>query len=105
MGLYPDRGLEYRVYRDDINFDIIIKLQELDNRLANSEYYKNNKNTWFDSELHYCFEGVNRKVEPTEIQDIIVTKAEQERIENAKKHKEYKEAGFYDVTYVSCTLN
>lgn len=102
MGIYPDRGLEYRVYTDDINFDIIIKLRELDNRLENSEYYKNNKNKWFDCCYKEC---VNRKVHPTEIQDIILTKTELQQIEDAKKRKEYKEAGFYDVTYLGMTYN
>ena len=103
MGLYPDRGLEYRVYTDDNNYKIIIPLKQLDNRLEKSNYYQSKKDEW----LRNFKQGVNCKVPVKEISDIILTNNEEILI---KKNTTIttteciKEHGFYDVTYVGCTL-
>ena len=98
MGLYPNRGLEYRVYSDAYNYRIVIPLKDLDDRLAKSMYYDKRRANWVDN----MQERVICKVEESELPDVVLSEYELELVD---KHKiNAKEHGFYDVMYVGSTL-
>jgi hypothetical protein len=53
MGIYFDRGIEYRVVDKDGNHHILIDSEAAKERLLCSDYFRNNRKTWFDAREEY----------------------------------------------------
>lgn len=120
MGIFKNRGIEYRVKLTDISklskelldhftefykihkdYIIVIGMKSLDDRLLECNYYTNNKINWLsdynehivkiDSYLNICL----NKYENNEIEYVL----------NKLKQSDIKfEHGFYDVNYIYSTL-
>lgn len=99
MGLYPNRGIEYRHYTNPVNYKILIPLEQLDDRLVNSPYYIRQRESWFENLGHQP-----RFVTLNELQ-FTLTPQEREIISNCENTSESNfKSGFYDVMYVWSTL-
>ena len=101
MGIYYDHGIEYHVNTIDSNGCIknfvIVSTKDSDVRLLNSDYFKNNINTWFTKYSEYKCKIHN---------DIIkLTPKEEEYLQYVleKNSNSIIDHGFYEIITISTT--
>lgn len=106
MGIYPYRGLEYRIkYKNggegENEYFIVIPMDQLDKRLLQSRYYLDRESSWFD---HWY--SVPKLLEEHQWEDIILTQEEKDEIKNKLGDGESCENhGMYDVFGTWSTLD
>ena len=101
MGIYYDRGVEYRIYKSRDDFVVVLPMKQLDSRLSQSEYFLTRRGDWFNPSATRYTRHVPRKDLDIELYEV-----EKERIKEAlKAAPDRLEAGFYIVTATICTLD
>ena len=48
MGIYAAHGVEYHIVLHDGTHDVVLSQHETDDRLLQSDYFKEREETWFD---------------------------------------------------------
>jgi hypothetical protein len=102
MGIFPYRGLEYRIKYKNNEYLIVIPMKQLDGRLLQSRYYLDREDSWFDH-----LDRVPKLLEEHQWKDIILTQEEKDEIKNKFGDGESHEShGMYDVfgTWSTLTL-
>lgn len=102
MGIYPTRGIEYRIY--DYNSFTVLNIKDLDKRLESSQYYLRQKDIYLQQSFPNDF--VTCKLTEHDIKDIILIYEENQKILNKKRalRGNILDEGFFDVYKIWCSL-
>lgn len=102
MGVYPNRGLQYRVFYKN-SFITVLETNDTDKRLIMTPYYKERQESWFDDA--YRGEWARKIVgEDLEKVTVLLNESEQNLIKSVlDSHPDHYEHGWYDVNTMSTT--
>lgn len=98
MGIYIEHGVEYRVVLKDGSFIKIATTRDTDERLTQSQYFNDNKKTWFNN--HTSFAKLLAHTADLELYNNEHTNLQKE-IEQHGDDVDHH--GWYEVNYTSTT--
>ena len=100
MGVYVNRGFEYRIELCDGTSITVIPMVDLDDRMRETSYFEKRNHIWFDPIIR-CL-----KLSLSDYCSVIFTDSENDKIDELlwQNSDTVKAYGIYDVSYVNCTL-
>ena len=99
MGIYFDHGIEYRIKFTNNSYHIIANTKATDDRLVQSQYYKDRKSEWFQ------VNSSQRQFISNELPDMHLSEEEKQKTDTIFQDRkdDIIEYGWYDVIYMSDT--
>lgn len=102
MGIYANRGLEYRVYIGNERFITVLNRNDTDERMTQTPYYKEREDTWFDDSYRSAW--ARKIVDDIDKVTIVLTDRETELLRSVLDfHPNHGDHGWYDVNTIDCT--